>query len=130
MTDGLVIPPRQGKTVEAGGAEITFKVTAEQSATTSSFEIVVHPGYDVGAHVHGHREELFYILEGELDLFAFEPLVRTDGIWRTWQSRTGAQVFRGGPGSMMFVPPWLSARIRKFRKDIYSNAFSGHPGRP
>lgn len=105
MTDGLIIPPGQGKTLVAGGAEITFKVTAEQAATTSSFEVIVHPGYDVGAHVHGHQEELFYILEGELDLFAFEPLVRTEGNWRVWQSRTGARVFRGGPGSMMFVPP-------------------------
>ena len=105
MSDGLVIPRGQGQTVSAGGADITFKITAEQKATTSSFEIVIHPGYDVGAHVHGHQEELFYILEGELDLFAFEPLARTDGNWRTWQSHTGAQVFRGGPGSMMFVPP-------------------------
>jgi len=105
MSDGLIIPPGQGRTLVAGGTQITFKVTAEQAATTSSFEVLVHPGYDVGAHVHGHQEELFYILEGELDLFAFEPLVRTDGNWRTWQSHTGAQVFRGGPGSMMFVPP-------------------------
>lgn len=28
MSDGLIIPPGQGKTLVAGGAEITFKVTA------------------------------------------------------------------------------------------------------
>lgn len=105
MSEGLIIPAGQGKTFVAGGAEITFKVTAEQSKVASTFEIVVHPGYDVGAHIHGHQEELFYILEGELDLLAFEPLVRTEGNWRNWQSRTGARMFRGGPGSMMFVPP-------------------------
>ena len=103
--DGLIIPPGVGKVLKVGGAEFTFKVTAEQEATTSSFEVVIPPGYDVGAHVHGHQEELFYILEGELDLLAFEPLVRTEGNWREWQSRTGARAFHGGPGSMMFVPP-------------------------
>ena len=127
MTDGLIIPPGQGKNFAAGGAEITFKVTAEQSATTSSFEIVVHPGYDVGAHVHGHQEELFYILEGELDLFAFEPLVRTEGGWRTWQSHTGAQVFRGGPGSMMFVPPGCPHAFANFGKAPARMLFQATP---
>jgi oxalate decarboxylase/phosphoglucose isomerase-like protein (cupin superfamily) len=85
--------------------KLTFKVTAEHGASASTFEVIVPPGYDVGAHVHSHQEELFYILEGELDLLAFEPLVRTEGNWQEWQSRTGARVFRGGPGSLMFVPP-------------------------
>ena len=102
MSDGLMLPPGQGRTLGAG---ITLKVSAEQAASASSFEIIVPPGYDVGAHVHARQEELFYILEGELDLFAFEPVTRTDENWRIWQSRTGAQVFRGGPGSLMFVPP-------------------------
>jgi hypothetical protein len=26
------------------------------------------------------------------------------GDWRTWESQTGAKVFRGGPGSFMYVP--------------------------
>ena len=105
MSDGFILPPGQGKTLVAGGAKFIFKVTAEDAASASCFEVIVPPGYDVGAHVHGQQEELFYVLEGELDLLAFEPLVRTEGNWQEWQSSTGTKVFRGGPGSLMFVPP-------------------------
>ncbi|MGA7922746.1 MAG: cupin domain-containing protein [Thermoplasmata archaeon] len=62
------------------------------------------PGFDVGAHFHTNGEELFYILEGELDLMAFEPRVRTTDSWNAWTSKTGAQVVHGRPGSCMFVP--------------------------
>src|SRR5947209_7915598 len=106
MSDGLMLPPGQGRSL---GADITLKVGTEQAASASSFEIIVPPGYDVGAHVHARQEELFYILEGELDLFAFEPVTRTAENWRIWQSHTGAPVFRGGPGSLMFVPPGIPA---------------------
>ena len=104
MSDGFIVPPGQGKTLVGAGAEFTFKVTGEHATSTSCFEVLVPPGYDVGAHVHGHQEEIFYVLEGELDLLAFEPLVRTEGNWQSWQSHTGARAFRGGPGSLMFVP--------------------------
>jgi oxalate decarboxylase/phosphoglucose isomerase-like protein (cupin superfamily) len=48
---------------------------------------------------------MFYVLQGELDLLAFEPRVRTAGGWHTWESDSGAKVVRGGPGRVMFVPP-------------------------
>jgi mannose-6-phosphate isomerase-like protein (cupin superfamily) len=67
-----------------GATHITVKVTAKHGANASTFEVIVPPGYDVGAHVHSHQAELFYILEGELDLLAFEPLVRTEGNWQEW----------------------------------------------
>ena len=68
------------------------------------FEADVAPGFDVGAHVHAEAEELFYILEGELDLLAFEPQTRTSGNWQAWRSPAGTTVQRGGAGSLMFVP--------------------------
>ncbi|HKA99108.1 MAG TPA: cupin domain-containing protein [Streptosporangiaceae bacterium] len=83
---------------------MTLKVGAGQSAAWSAFEADVAPGFDVGAHLHREAEELFYILDGELDLLAFEPRVRTAGDWRSWKSATAARVIRGGPGSAMFVP--------------------------
>jgi hypothetical protein len=49
-------------------------------------------------------EEVFYVLWGELDLLAFQPTATANGDWRTWRSEAGATVFRGGPGSFMFVP--------------------------
>jgi uncharacterized RmlC-like cupin family protein len=102
MTDGLMLPPGAGRTIP--GAGMTLKVGAGQSTAWSAFEAVVTPGFDVGAHLHRNAEELFYILDGELDLLAFEPQARTAGDWRSWQSASGAQVLRGGAGAAMFVP--------------------------
>jgi mannose-6-phosphate isomerase-like protein (cupin superfamily) len=103
MTDGLVLQPGTGSRIQ--GTSMTLKVGAEQSRVWSMFEAEVSPGFDVGAHLHHEAEEVFYILEGELDLLAFEPRIRTTGDWSTWESNTGAKVVRGGPGSVMFVPP-------------------------
>lgn len=102
MTDGLVLAAGAGRRIQ--GASMTLKVGAGQSAAWSAFEAEVGPGFDVGAHLHRQAEELFYILDGELDLLAFEPRVRTAGDWQRWESASGTRVARGGPGSAMFVP--------------------------
>jgi oxalate decarboxylase/phosphoglucose isomerase-like protein (cupin superfamily) len=102
MTDGLLLRPGAGRSIQ--GASMILKVGAGQSGAWSAFEAVVTPGFDVGAHLHRHAEELFYILDGELDLLAFEPRARTSGDWSSWESASGARVMRGGPGSTMFVP--------------------------
>lgn len=99
---GLVLAPGAGAPIAATG--MTLKVGAAESAGWSVFEATVAPGFDVGAHLHGNAEELFYILDGELDLLAFEPLTRTSGDWQRWESADGAKVVRGGPGSLMYVP--------------------------
>jgi mannose-6-phosphate isomerase-like protein (cupin superfamily) len=102
MTDGLVLPPGAGRRIQSAG--VTLKVGADRSKSWSMFEAEVQPGFDVGAHRHRDAEEVFYILDGELDLLAFEPQDTTAGDWRTWQSAAGATVVRGGPGSVMVVP--------------------------
>lgn len=71
MTDGLVLPPGAGRAIEASG--MMLKIGGEQSRNWSLFEANVPPGFDVGAHLHDDAEELFYILDGELDLLAFRP---------------------------------------------------------
>jgi uncharacterized RmlC-like cupin family protein len=102
MTDGLVLPPGSGRPLGASG--MTLKVGAERTVRWSVFEAAVGPGFDVGAHFHDEAEELFYVLDGELDLLAFEPRVRTSGTWQSWESEAGHKVVRGGPGSLMYVP--------------------------
>ena len=102
MTEGLMLRPGAGRLI--GGAAMTLKVGAGQSTVWSVFEAEVAPGFDVGAHLHHNAEELFYILDGELDLLAFEPVTRTAANWGGWESASGAHVMRGGPGSTMFVP--------------------------
>ncbi len=102
MTDGMVLAPGAGPRI--GGAGMILKIGAEQTPTWSMLEAEVGPGFDVGAHRHRHAEEVFYILDGELDLLAFTPRITTAGNWQAWESADGAKVARGGPGSVMFVP--------------------------
>lgn len=102
MTDGLLLRPGDGRAIR--GAGMTLKVGAGQSEVWSAFEAVVTPGFDVGAHLHHQAEEFFYIIDGELDLLAFEPQAPAAGHWRSWESASGQRVLRGGPGSAMFVP--------------------------
>jgi oxalate decarboxylase/phosphoglucose isomerase-like protein (cupin superfamily) len=102
MADGFVRGPGEGERVSPA---MMLKVGDAQSRSWSMFEVTgIAPGFDVGAHLHRNAEELFYVLEGQLDLLAFEPPVRTSSNWQHWESRTGARVARGGPGSMMYVP--------------------------
>ncbi|MGW1881409.1 cupin domain-containing protein [Streptomyces sp. NPDC001970] len=103
--EGLVVPKGHGRTLRTAAQEVTFKVTGEHSRVSSSFEVVVPPGFDVGAHVHARSEELFYVLEGELDVLAFEPCVRTGDDWRHWESPTGRRAVRAAPGTVLVVPP-------------------------
>jgi oxalate decarboxylase/phosphoglucose isomerase-like protein (cupin superfamily) len=74
MTDGFVLAPGEGERVSPA---MTLKVGEKRSGSWSMFEVVdIGPGFDVGAHVHRNAEELFYVLEGQLDLLAFEPRIR------------------------------------------------------
>ncbi|MET7883933.1 cupin domain-containing protein [Streptomyces avermitilis] len=104
-TEGLLVPPGHGRVVRTPAQHVTFKVTGAHSRMASSFEVVVPPGFDVGAHVHTRSEELFYVLEGELDVLAFEPRVRTPDNWKHWESRSGSRVVRATPGTVIVVPP-------------------------
>jgi len=104
MSSGAMLPPGAGRVIEGGnGLHATLKIAGGKQALASTFEVVIPPGYDVGAHVHSAGEELFYVLDGEMDLLAFEPMTRS-GDWHDWQDDTGRQFMRGGPGSLLFVP--------------------------
>jgi oxalate decarboxylase/phosphoglucose isomerase-like protein (cupin superfamily) len=102
MTDGITLLPGGGQPIPAGG--MTLKVGAAQTPMWSAFEAIVTPGFDVGAHVHAAAEEIFYVLDGELDLLAFEPAERTASDWSGWESAAGQRAVRAGPGALMFVP--------------------------
>lgn len=106
VTDGLMLKPGEGRRIVGGGLDATLKVAGSQGGFASTFEVRVPPGYDVGAHVHKTGAEIFFVLEGELDVLAFEPTDRTVPDWHAWTSRANGQTYlKGGPGAMLYVSP-------------------------
>ncbi|XRQ14245.1 cupin domain-containing protein [Actinomadura welshii] len=124
---GLIVPPGEGRKLVTKAQEITFKVTAADGSAVSTFEVVVPPGFDVGAHTHQHSQEFFYVLEGQLDLLAFEPADRTGEDWRDWKSAAGDRVVRAGPGSCMFVPPGCPHAFTNATGEPARMLFQSHP---
>ncbi len=127
---GLMIPPGGGRQIVGGGLQATLKVSGGAGALTSTFEIILPDGYDVGAHVHSIGEELFYVVEGEVDLLAFEPVDRATPDWHAWVSPSGQSYLRGGPGSLLFVPAGcphaFANRSGAAAKMLFQSAPSGH----
>lgn len=99
-----MLGPDDGERIRGGGLDATLKVPGGPDAYASTFTVTVPPGYDVGAHVHTKGQELFYVLDGELDILAFEPVDRTVADWHDWVSDAGERFRRGGPGSVLQVP--------------------------
>lgn len=124
---GLIVPPGAGKRLITKAQDVTFKVTGADGSSVSIFEVIVPPGFDVGAHVHNHSQEFFYVLEGELDLLAFEPTKRTEDSWHDWESPNGEQVVRAGAGSCMFVPPGCPHAFRNATDKPARMLFQSYP---
>ncbi len=126
---GRMLAPGDGRLIAGGGLHATLKVAGGE-ALTSTFEVVVPPGYDVGAHVHTVGEELFYVVEGTLDLLAMEPVSRAGEDWHDWVAPSGQTYLRGGPGSMLFIPagcPHAFANPTDTpAKMLFQSAPSGH----
>lgn len=101
---GLMLPSGGGERIRGGGLDVTLLSAMGPFANTSSFEVRVPAGYDVGVHVHTEGEELFLVLEGTLDVLAFEPVDRSPSDWHEWVSPSGQRFLRGGPGAFMHVP--------------------------
>jgi mannose-6-phosphate isomerase-like protein (cupin superfamily) len=123
---GLYVPPGEGRRLKSAAQGITFKVTDGQSAAGSSFEVVVPPGFDVGAHLHYRSEELFYIIEGELEFVAFEPLTR-GGHWSDWVSDRGHRPVIAHAGSTLHVPTHCPHAFRNISRGPAKVFFQASP---
>ncbi|MBM2623653.1 cupin domain-containing protein [Actinoplanes sp. LDG1-06] len=124
---GLILPPGQGRRLTTRAQDVTFKATAADGSGTSIFEVVVPPGFDVGAHTHGRFQEFFYVLEGTLELFAFEPVGRSGESWRDWVSEAGDRVVHAGAGSSMFVPSGCPHAFRNSSDEPARMLFQSSP---
>jgi quercetin dioxygenase-like cupin family protein len=84
--EAIILRRGEAQGVSSRGSQIDFLVTAEHAKGCSMFELSIAPGFDTGPHYHTKMEEIFYVLEGELNL------------------RASDRVVRGGPGTFVFVP--------------------------
>jgi quercetin dioxygenase-like cupin family protein len=85
--DGIVLHHGEAGGVTLHQTRVDYLLTAEHSKQCSLFEFTIAPGFNTGAHYHTKIEEIFYVLEGELDL------------------RCGDRTVHGKPGTFVFVPP-------------------------
>lgn len=104
VAPATMLGPGEGRVISGGALHAVLKVAGGPAALTSTFEITVPAGYDVGAHVHTRGEELFYVTSGTVDLLAFEPLDRSVDDWHEWRAADGRTFLRGGPGSLLHIP--------------------------
>ncbi|MFJ9543250.1 cupin domain-containing protein [Streptomyces sp. NPDC101225] len=130
MSDGTMLAPGAGTLIVGGGLHTTLKIAGGSKAITSTFETIVPPGFDVGAHYHTHGEELFYVVSGNIELFAFEPAIRSKTHWSTWVSKDGRSPLHAGPGSLMHVPAGCPHAFRNTTDEptvmLFQAAPSGH----
>jgi oxalate decarboxylase/phosphoglucose isomerase-like protein (cupin superfamily) len=99
-----MLPPGGGPRIDGGGIHAVLKASMVDSAYAATFVVTVPPGYDVGAHVHARSQEMFFVIDGQLDVLGFEPKDRSVPDWHDWESQSGTKFLRGGPGAFLFVP--------------------------
>jgi mannose-6-phosphate isomerase-like protein (cupin superfamily) len=124
---GLVVPPGGGRRLSTKAQDVTFKVTGADGGFASCFEVVVPPGFDVGAHTHDRSSEFFYVLQGELEVFAFEPVKRAETGWADWESADGDRVARAEAGGCMFVSPGCPHAFRNPTGEPARMLFQSYP---
>ena len=129
-TAGSIVHPGEGRLLSGGSVEATIKVAGGRGVTATTFEVTIAPGFDVGAHYHTHREELFFVVEGTLDMMAFEPAERPEADWRSWVAADQSTFVRGKPGTLMHVPPGVPHAIANHSDSpvtvLFQSAPEGH----
>lgn len=86
MTADAVFPLGRPRVIYLRGTQVDVLSTVDDCKGASTFEFHALPGFDTGSHVHSRIEELFYVLEGEMEL------------------RVGDRVTVAGPGTFACVP--------------------------
>jgi quercetin dioxygenase-like cupin family protein len=77
--EGIILHHGEAHGITLHQTRVDYLVTAEHSKRCSLFEFTVAPGFNTGAHYHTKIEEIFYVLDGELDLRCGERTVRGAG---------------------------------------------------
>ena len=67
LAKSKIVLPEQGRSVTAGQAVYTFKVTGENSyGKFGLFEIRMNSGYGIKPHSHKELLEIFFVVEGKV----------------------------------------------------------------
>jgi quercetin dioxygenase-like cupin family protein len=84
----IVLAAGQGHRLTVGNSEVIFKaVGSDTHGHLGLFENVIQPGGTAPAlHIHKQMEEMFYVLEGEVEI------------------KVGNQTIQGQPGAFVLVP--------------------------
>ena len=84
----IVLAPGEGNHLIIGNSEITFKVVGTDThGHLGLFENLIHPGGTTPElHIHRQMEEMFYVLEGEVEI------------------QVGERIVQGQPGAFVLVP--------------------------
>lgn len=89
-TEPQLLADEEGRPIWSFGALMNLKMTGDE--TGGAFALVDHladPGVESPYHVHHREEELFYVLDGEIDCFYGEG---------------GDARIRAGPGETVYLP--------------------------
>ena len=87
MTSGFVLGPGEGSAFGFHGSVAVIKASGEDTlGQLGVIESVYPAGLSVHEHVHDGEDEMFYLLEGEIEVFC------------------GEKGWRIGAGSFAFVP--------------------------
>ncbi len=88
MSLPIILQPGEGKSVKLGTSTCTFKVTGKDTkGHFGLFEFVMEPRTSgASPHIHKHLTEIFYVIEGEVELLLDQHIVTA------------------APGAVMMVP--------------------------
>jgi quercetin dioxygenase-like cupin family protein len=83
-TPSYVVSPGEGNRMSALGLAAIEKIrSADNGGVCYAFEVISPAGFGIPPHVHTHEDEILYVIEGELEVFL------------------GDQILRAGPGSVL-----------------------------
>jgi quercetin dioxygenase-like cupin family protein len=86
--EAIVIEAGGGKVLSMRGTHVGYKAEGVRPGGGPTFlEFSPAPGFSTGDHVHSRIEEIFYVVEGEV------------------QIRAGDRMLKAGPGDFVLVPP-------------------------
>lgn len=94
----------EGEALWSVGALMVFKVDAEQTGGAFSLmEHVADPMFETPYHVHHGEDELFYVVDGEIDCYYGDD---------------GESVVRAGPDDTVFLPRDVPHGFRVVSDDV------------